>query len=161
MDHAEIQVESWGQRNYRFLKERHFCPKCKRKKPVDEYVYCLTCRRDRTARPRTDRDSARARWLARRAAGRCPECGGPPKSGGVRCQRCLDTMKLYRWNRTRQGKPSPGGAKACRQRRREAGLCPECGGQPEPGRVQCPKCLKRVRNYKEKLRGRKDAQPQD
>lgn len=36
-----------------------------------------------------------------------------------------------------------------------AGMCPQCGGKPAPGRKQCQKCLDRNREYARRSRSRK------
>jgi hypothetical protein len=51
----------------------------------------------------------------------------------------------------------PGDRSATRQRRREEGRCPTCGGPPEEGFVNCAKCRRRIARYGARAREREAA----
>lgn len=101
--------------------------------------------------------------------GKCPTCGGERDGDTKNCRKCLDRAKGYAdaykgktgHCRRRSADAYSKGLDRIRNLRAErktAGLCPTCGGEPEPNRVQCPKCLARQRiasaRYKAKRNGK-------
>jgi hypothetical protein len=61
-------------------------------------------------------------YQTQKREGKCPNCGGVPQAGKVRCQNCADAK-----NRNRN-------------QRRLKNLCRDCGNTPAKGRTRCFEC---------------------
>jgi hypothetical protein len=89
--------------------------------------------------------------------GRCVDCGGEPKLGRTRCQKCLDVgaVASRRWQATERGKAYKR-ATAAKSRRalRAAGFCVYCGSRPIAERSfnGCDECLERRRKMQREAR---------
>lgn len=95
----------------------------------------------------------------RKRAGVCPKCGeldAFTMAGRVLCADCAERAKVN-MERMRND-PEKRSAmcksvKKLKQSRKDAGLCPDCGGNPMQGHVKCVACVRRDRSYKRKYRG--------
>ena len=83
----------------------------------------------------------------RQAEGVCCDCGEePPKPNRTRCERCTESHSARQRERARLRKAEA--AKRCRERRREAGLCTDCGEPKQQAeRIRCDACLNRNREW--------------
>lgn len=95
----------------------------------------------------------RARYKMRIAQGICPLCGGEPAPGRKRCLNCLAAVsvaKIKRYERMTDEQRKELSRKLCtyakarRERRKAAGQCTICGGDPIPGTLYCARCKARV-----------------
>lgn len=127
---------------YEMRKRAGLCPKCGRE---DAYtmagrVMCAECAekaRIKAERRRKDPDkretmynSVKSIKHARKADGLCPECGGKPVDGRVRCVSC--TIKSMAYKRKCRGGPIPRG---------EYGVCWTCNRESAlPGKRLCKSC---------------------
>jgi hypothetical protein len=91
------------------------CSNCKKRRPAPGRKLCSYCL-----------ENARRKMQARKAAGRCYECGAPVDKGHTRCRPCLNERKHIR-------------ARLIAERTR-AGLCITCGDPAMPADAG-PRCL--------------------
>lgn len=153
---------------YQMRKRAGICPKCGREDAytMGKRTSCAECAekaRERAERRREDPDKreiiysrVKALKQARKSAGLCPDCGGVPMGGHVKCVRCVIRDRSYKTKY--RGGPIPRG---------QYGTCWQCNKtQAMEGKRLCPECYsvmmehtKRanaVRGKKKRLRERGD-----
>lgn len=118
-----------------YIERAGLCRRCHRKIRAKGYVNCPDC----IDYMRMVRANVRDHW---RAAGLCPECGGPITPGAAMCDRCRIRKRVYKDHMV--------------SRRRAAGLCIICGKRSVKGTgyLSCIICREkqRARDKYEKLR---------
>lgn len=98
-------------------------------------------------------ERSRALYAERRAAGVCPSCGRARDAAG--CLTCARCLRHARESQARQrARPEVRRATSARKAaeyaaRRNAGLCPRCGGDRDlpGGLVLCSSCRSALRYY--------------
>ena len=98
------------------------------------------------------RQSERATYAGRRAAGLCTRCSAPTFEGAPLCGPCTVTEHRYR----------PAKYNASRARyldRRKRWICTHCGKAPTFGASRCEDCSKRAYERSEHVRGIPDWDP--
>lgn len=126
------------------------CTQCG--KPLDDRAHktCEACRqRNYAKRSDLDREANKARYEAYLEKGICPGCGQRwAEPGHTYCAGCLAKNR-------RSQKKNPENAEKKRQmvrRRRENGLCVDCGRPAIPGRQCCARCRDSRRDSVRKYR---------
>jgi hypothetical protein len=125
------------------------CSKCGKSKPANDfkerYNQCKSC----------INKSARQAWKDRIAAGLCGRCNEAAEPGKSYCKLHLERQRILREAFCIHclKRPKKDGCSRCEeceeshraswQRRRDAGLCPYCKGNPAvlPGSTRCETCL--------------------
>lgn len=133
--------------DYEFYKSIGICPKCKKKKPFHNYVFCEEClekiqnANDKYRKPKSneyDRKYAEKRKQKReerKRQGLCIRCGKPATHGQL-CD--------YHWNRKKELRKKASSGREYGQRFKErmaAGTCMYCGAPQVPGYKFCKDCL--------------------
>lgn len=98
-------------------------------------------------------------YQMRKHAGVCPKCGKEDAftmAGRTMCADCAERARVNM--ECRRSNPEKRAAicksvQKLKQSRKDAGLCPDCGGSPMQGHVKCVACVRRDRAYKRKHRG--------
>lgn len=78
----------------------------------------------------------------RRDEGRCPYCGGELEPGFKKCSICREKHRKYQADHPAPKELTAKNQKAMRDRRRAAGLCPDCGAERDGPTLRCEKCRK-------------------
>ncbi len=121
------------------------CIRCGRRPPVEGGSSCEPCLDSR-------RQSDRATYAERKAAGLCTRCSAPTFDGAPLCGPCTVTEARYR--------PAKRDANRARYaKRRKRWICTHCGKAPSFGASRCEDCARKSWARSEHVRGIPDWDP--